>query len=73
MIEQGWAVGQICKEFFIARLPQRDIEQARQVSKDAYNGKTRCATCLEIWWAHDGLLCPNGETLFVPLIGGADV
>jgi hypothetical protein len=57
-------------ESFLSRLPERDIEQARAVAKDAYNGRTQCATCYEIWWAHDGLLCPNGETLFVPLIDG---
>lgn len=59
-----------CKNVFKSRLPQSEIDQAVLVAKDSYPGRTRCATCLEIWWAHEGMLCPNGETLFVPLIEG---
>lgn len=69
-ITKGWRKGFVCMETFTSRLSQREVDQARAVAKDAYSGQTQCATCLEIWWAHDGLLCPNGETLFVPLIGG---
>jgi hypothetical protein len=68
-VAKGWSTKAICMEVFKSRLSDREIEQARSVAKDSYNGQTTCATCLEIWWAHDGLLCPNGETLFVPLIG----
>ncbi len=68
-IRKGWRKAAMCYESFTSRLSDREIEQARAVTKGAHNGKTRCATCLEIWWAHDGMLCPNGETLFVPLVG----
>lgn len=76
-ILKGWQKPNTqCLKYFMSRIPQSEIDQARAVSKSTYGGKTRCATCLEIWWAHDGMLCPNGETLFVPLIGdpgkGAD-
>jgi hypothetical protein len=57
-------------ETFISRLPQVEIDQARAVSKETFPGQTKCATCFEIWWSHDGMLCPNGETLFIPLVGG---
>ncbi len=69
-IRKGWQKPPICREVFTSRLSQSEQDQARAVGKEAYIGTTKCATCLEIWWAHDGLLCPNGETLFVPLIGG---
>lgn len=69
-IVKGWRKGLPCMEFFKSRLSQLEIDQARAASKDAFAGTTRCATCLEIWWSHDGYLCPNGETVFVPLIGG---
>jgi len=70
MIQKGWSKGPRCTETFKSRLSESEIEQARKVSKDEYAGQTVCATCLSIWWSHDGLLCPNGETLFVPMIGG---
>lgn len=69
MIAKGWIRSKQCTEYFPSRLTQRELEQARAVGKDSYNGKQQCATCYEIWWAHDGMLCPNGQTLFVPLIG----
>ena len=59
-----------CKESFTFRIGPREVEQARAHPKDSYDGQTTCATCGEIWWSHEGLLCPNGETLFVPAIGG---
>ncbi|MFL6546913.1 MAG: hypothetical protein ACJ8LM_17255 [Candidatus Udaeobacter sp.] len=58
------------KDFPSFRLSPREVEQARAVSKNSYDGQSVCATCYEIWWAHEGLLCPNGETLFVLLVGG---
>jgi hypothetical protein len=72
MIAKKWgfaAPAHVCRETFKSRLSQRERDQARAVSKDSYGGQTKCATCYEIWWAHDGLICPNGETLFVALIG----
>lgn len=69
-ILKGWRKGQLCMESFTSRLAKHEIEQARAVSKDSYKGSTQCATCFEIWWSHDGMICPNGETLFVPLVGG---
>lgn len=69
-IAKGWRSGLICGELFPSRLNQSELDQARAASKDAFAGTTRCATCLEIWWSHNGYLCPNGMTLFVPLIGG---
>jgi hypothetical protein len=59
-----------CRQSFTTRLSARELEQARAVAKDSYDGQSTCATCFEIWWAHEGLLCPNGETLFVLLVGG---
>jgi len=70
MIARGWQRAPLCHERFKSRLSLHEMEQARAVPKGSYEGQARCATCLEIWWAHDGLLCPNGETLFVVLIGG---
>jgi ribosomal protein L32 len=67
---KGMLKSMICQEHFISRLSSSETDQALKVSKESYNGATKCATCFEIWWAHDGMLCPNGETLFVPLIGG---
>jgi ribosomal protein L32 len=68
-IAKGWQKTPHCLEHFVSRLTPRELEQARAASKTNYMGKTKCATCFEIWWAHDGMLCPNGETLFVPMIG----
>jgi hypothetical protein len=71
LIERGMMpANRQCRNHFISRLSPRELEQARAVAKDTYKGKTVCATCYEIWWAHDGMICPNGSTLFVPLIGG---
>jgi hypothetical protein len=61
----------ICAERFPSRLSQSELDQARAASKDSYEFKTMCATCREIWGSHEGFLCPNGMTLFVPAIGGA--
>lgn len=71
MLAKGWQKTPMCHNHFPSRLPQVERDQARRASKGSYAGETRCATCLEIWWAHDGMLCPNGETLFVPLINPA--
>lgn len=68
-IMKGWRKTQICRERFVLRLSLRDAEQARAFPKNSYRGSQVCATCFEIWLSHDGLLCPNLETLFVPLIG----
>lgn len=69
LIRKGWRLEALCRESFTSRLPQSEIDQALKVAKNSHDGKERCASCLEIWWAHDGALCPNGETLFIPLIG----
>lgn len=58
----------MCMNWFASRLSQREIAQAVAADKKAYERSTRCASCLEIWLSHEGFLCPNGETLFVPLI-----
>lgn len=68
-ILKGWRKSACCKEIFKSHLSDRERDQARAVPKDSHNGQARCATCLEIWWSHDGLICPNGETLFTLLIG----
>lgn len=59
-----------CDAGFTSRLPKQVLEQAVRHSKDSYAGDAQCAVCFEIWWAHEGLLCPSGETLFTLLIGG---
>lgn len=64
--------GRVCHEVYPLKLGLREIEQARMVSKDAYEGMQPCAVCDHIWWAHTGLICPNGETLFVPAIGSSE-
>lgn len=68
-IAKGFTKQKPCRNWFTSRLPQSEIEQAKAASKTLYGGKQICATCLEIWWAHDGMLCPNGETLFTLLLG----
>lgn len=60
---------QICRELFPSRLPAIEIEQAKKGSKESYEFGTICASCREIWGSHEGYLCPNGMTVFIPQIG----
>lgn len=39
-------------------MTQREIEKALLVKKDTYPGNTECADCGEIWFAHNGSICP---------------
>lgn len=55
----------VCMEYFPSPLSQSEIDQARAASKDSYPPMTVCASCREIWMAHTGYLCPNGQTLFI--------
>jgi len=63
----------ICNEFFPSRLSRSEIDQARAADKDSFPSQTVCAVCFEIWMAHTGYLCPNGQTLFVPLLTAGDL
>lgn len=38
-----------------------EIEKALLVKKETYPGNTECACCGEIWFAHNGELCPICE------------
>lgn len=39
-------------------MTKREIEKALTVNRDTYPGQTVCAVCGEIWYAHNGEICP---------------
>ena len=43
----------------MAEMTRREIEKAISAKRDTYPGNTECAICGELWYAHNGELCPK--------------
>jgi ribosomal protein L32 len=72
LVSQG-IIGSMCGEYFPSLLSQREIDQAIAADKDSYPPMSPCAVCGEIWMAHQGYLCPNGQTVFVIDLGAGSL
>jgi hypothetical protein len=62
------AVPRVCTVGFQFKLPQREREQAATADKNSFAPKTVCAVCTCHWEAHQGYLCPTGDSTFVLLL-----
>jgi hypothetical protein len=61
-------VPRVCTLKFEFKLSQREREQAALADKESYPPKTVCVECDCAWEAHQGYLCPTGDSTFVPLL-----
>jgi hypothetical protein len=58
----------VCSEKFIFRISKAEQEQARAASKELYPQKQYCLNCAMMYMQHWGVLCPDGNSTFLPLI-----
>lgn len=64
----GTGSGRVCTLKFEFRLSQSEREQAIKADKEMYPQRTTCANCFHYWMQHDGMLCPSGDSTFIPLL-----
>ena len=60
--------GKVCTRVFQFKLSQVEREQAARAAKDTFPPHTVCAICTYEWQQHMGMLCPNGDDTFLPLL-----
>jgi hypothetical protein len=58
----------VCTLKFEFKLSQREREQAAAAYKGTFPPQTECAECGCTWQAHQGMLCPTGDSVFLPLL-----
>jgi len=58
----------VCTLKFEFKLSRREREQAMAAYKATFPPHTVCAECYCIWQAHHGMLCPTGDSTFLPLL-----
>jgi hypothetical protein len=64
--KSGHESNKVCTLKFEFRLSKREREQAVLADKESYPPMTICAECWCDWRAHEGYLCPTGDSTFVP-------
>lgn len=65
-IAEGKTPHKVCTLKFEFKLSKREREQAVLADKGSYPPMTVCAECWCDWRAHEGYLCPTGDSTFVP-------
>jgi hypothetical protein len=58
----------VCTLKFEFKLSQREREQAAAAYKGTFPPHTVCAECDCEWQAHQGMLCPTGDSTFLPVL-----
>lgn len=58
----------VCTLGFQFKLSLREREQAAKADKGSYPQGTICIECMCEWRAHEGYLCPTGDSTFLPLL-----
>ena len=68
MTAPGIVPGRVCTMKFEFKLSKREREQAVAADKGSYEQHKVCAECYCEWMAHEGYLCPTGDSTFRPLL-----
>jgi hypothetical protein len=58
----------VCTRKFNFKLPLQERIQAASAARDSYEPRRVCVNCACTWEQHWGFLCPNGDSVFVPLL-----
>ena len=60
--------GNVCTIEFQFKLSLREREQAMAAYKGTFPPHTVCAECDCEWQQHQGMLCPTGDSTFLPVL-----